>query len=967
MNNFIEKVTILVRARYPLVWLETYEETRAIQLLEKVAREQSKKIAVWSVTSGLTNLDGISIGENTQDPVGVLTAIKENKEQMIVVLKDLHKFLPEQDTMVYRKLRDLYDSLKATSKTIFILSPIVKIPTELSKSITVLTLPLPEKDELESVLQGITDGLEEVGKAGDTKAHSAFERIKEQLAHNGTKDAILSAGLGLTLNEFEDVLTKSLVQKHEIDISVIISEKEQIIKKAGMLEFYSMEKLSEMADVGGLKVMKTWIQKRKLAYSAKAKAYGLKTPKGIMLIGFPGTGKSLFAKVAAKYMQMPLIRLDMSEIASKWYGETTNKIKQALMLSVAIAPCIFWWDEVEKMFGSTGQGTHEETMRAISTILTWMQELDAPVFIIATCLSGDTIIQLADGSFKEIRSLTNEDIILSWDFKSRKIVQSTAIHKVKRDAQATTIITRTSEITATPEHKFYKLSKNGIEIVHVSELKEGDYIAAPKTIPIEGKEQELDTDVVKDKKQLYVNLPKKLTPKLSWLVGYICGDGGLCGDAQIRATDSDKNLLETYCIRMYEVFGQKPKILKTNHSEAYYAYSNSIVLKRFFERNFPEAVGKNRSVPKIIQRSTKENVAAFVQGIFDAEGTVTGEQIQMVCKDKQLILGISMLLQRFGIAPHFRETKGGYRPDKIYYRLTIAENSLRNEFLNNIGFTSERKQEKLKNIPKRRVQGRSIRSICPPTEVVERLRAALNISKSELKDYTQKWASVHSTVFDEWMRVIHTKADGFRTPYTDVTDIYKKELSKDVEQLENIRAIRWDKIIKISENKKETEVYDIHVPPHENFIAQGYISHNCNDPFALNPALMRAGRFDEVFYVDLPNQSEREEIFRIHIQKVKRNPESFDVKEFAEITNEHSGAEIEACVQDALNNAFFEDTEITSDHIVKSIRSTVPLSKKREDDLKKLREWGKTNAVSANEEEIVVEKKKKIGRKFDLS
>lgn len=529
MSSFSEKVTTLVRARYPLVYLETYEETRVISLLEKVANEQKKKIAVWSITSGLTTLDGKPIGENTQDPIGVLTAIQENKEQMIVVLKDLHKFLPEQDTMVYRKLRDLYDSLKATSKTIFILSPIVRIPIELSKSITVLTLPLPEKDEFETVLQGIMDGLEEVGKKGDDKAQKAFERIKEQLAHNGTKDAILSAGLGLTLNEFEDVLTKSLVLTHEIDIAIIVSEKEQIIKKAGMLEFYGIDRLTEMAEVGGLKAMKTWIQKRKQAYSAKAKAYGLKTPKGFLAIGFPGTGKSLLAKAAAKYMQMPMIRLDMSEIASKWYGETTNKIKQALNLAEAVSPCIFWWDEVEKMFGTTGQGTHEETMRAMSTILTWMQELDKPVFIIATC----------------------------------------------------------------------------------------------------------------------------------------------------------------------------------------------------------------------------------------------------------------------------------------------------------------------------------------------------------------------------------------------------------------------------------------------------------NEPQGLNPALMRAGRFDEVFYVDLPNPTEREEIFRIHLQKVKRNPDNFDVKIFAANTEEYTGAEIEACVQDALNNAFSQDTEITDDHILKSIKSTVPLSQKRKDDLAELRKWGKTNATSANEEEPTdeqpVEKKKKISRKFDLS
>lgn len=521
-----DDITTLVRARYPLVLLETYEETRAIQMLEKVAIEQQKKIAVWSITSGLTTLTGEPVGERTEDPVAVLNLIQESKEQMIVILKDLHKFLlPEKDVIVYRKLRDMYDSLKATSKTIFIISPMVKIPIELSKSITVLTLPLPDKEELETVLSSIIDGLEEVGKKGDEKSTKVFKRIKEQLSQNGTKDTILSAGLGLTLNEFEDVLTKSLVQKHEIDVSVIISEKEQIIKKAGSLEFYGLDKLSEMADVGGLKALKLWIQKRKQAYSLKAKAFGLKTPKGILMIGFPGTGKSLLAKVAAMYMQMPLIRLDMSEIASKWYGETTNKIKQALNLAEAVSPCIFWWDEVEKMFGSSGQGTHEETMRAISTILTWMQELNKPVFIIATC----------------------------------------------------------------------------------------------------------------------------------------------------------------------------------------------------------------------------------------------------------------------------------------------------------------------------------------------------------------------------------------------------------------------------------------------------------NDPKALNPALMRAGRFDEVFYVDLPNQTEREEIFRIHITKVKRNPDEYKVKQFAELTVDYTGAEIEASVQDALNNAFFSDSELTDDHIIASIATTIPLSKKRKDDLADLRDWGKTNAKSANlDEEPTEVKKRKTSRKIDL-
>lgn len=401
--SFKDKIIVYIKAKYPLMWLETIEEIRVIEMLESVSQDLNKNFAIWSLTSGLRKLDKEPIGENTQDPISALKVIQAYKDPLVVVMKDLHRVL-DTNNVVYRELRDMYESMKATNKTLFIISPIVKIPIELSKSITVLTLPLPEKNELEGVLQGIMDGLEECGKNGDERKQKAFEHTTEQLAHNGTKDAILSAGMGLSLNEYEDVLNKSLVEKKEIDVSVIVSEKEQIIKKAGSLEFYSAEKLANMDDVGGMDVLKDWIRKRKKAYGEKAKAFGLKSPKGALAIGFPGTGKSLLAKAVAKYMGMPLLRLDMSDVASKWYGETTNKIKLALNLACAVSPVVFWWDEVEKMFGDSGQGTHEETMRAMSTILTWMQELDKDVFIFATCNDPDKLhpALMRAGRFDEV-------------------------------------------------------------------------------------------------------------------------------------------------------------------------------------------------------------------------------------------------------------------------------------------------------------------------------------------------------------------------------------------------------------------------------------------------------------------------------------------------------------------------------------------------------------------------------------
>lgn len=376
----------LIRARYPIINLKTFEESRAEQMIAKVVRDQGQEqpidLLVWSFTQGLKCVIGDTQITSTTDPIEVLTTIETYKNPAVFILRDYHKFIRETSEVsivTIRKLRDIYDELKESSKTVILLSPTLTIPLELQKSITPLDLPLPDKSELEQVLDEL---LPSVKVAASEKV---IANIDEAL-HNGNKDAVISAGLGLTADEFEAALKRTLIDTETLDIPTIIKEKEQIIKKSGILEYYS--DMTNMAEVGGHEALKTWLKKVKQAYTPKAAKFGLQQPKGVMLTGFPGTGKSLFAKAAASILQQPLLRLDAAKLFGSHVGESEQNMSYALDLAAAVSPSILWIDEAEKVFaGSAGSGELDSgvTKRVVGKFLTWMQEHKEPVFVLCTC------------------------------------------------------------------------------------------------------------------------------------------------------------------------------------------------------------------------------------------------------------------------------------------------------------------------------------------------------------------------------------------------------------------------------------------------------------------------------------------------------------------------------------------------------------------------------------------------------
>ena len=379
----------LIRARYPIIYVVSWEEQRVEDALRAIARERGKVLHVWTVTQGFATPPN-QRDRATREPVAALDFVHTSPQKAIFLLKDFHAFIG--DFTVVRRLRDLTLALKNSYKNLVILSPILKLPPELEKEITVLDWALPDYDELGRLLDEIIRSVADAPGV-DT------DLTPEEREH------ILKAAQGLTAMEAENVFAKSLVERRAFDVDVILSEKEQIIRKSGILEYFPADQ--RFADVGGLDVLKDWMQKRTAAFSAKARDFGLPEPRGVLLLGVQGCGKSLTAKAIGAQWRLPLLRLDVGKIFAGLVGSSEENMRKAIRVAESVAPCILWLDEIEKGFSgiqSSGQTDGGTTARVFSTFLTWLQEKTVPVFVVATANQAENLPpeMLRKGRFDEI-------------------------------------------------------------------------------------------------------------------------------------------------------------------------------------------------------------------------------------------------------------------------------------------------------------------------------------------------------------------------------------------------------------------------------------------------------------------------------------------------------------------------------------------------------------------------------------
>lgn len=373
-----DEIETLVRARYPILYVVSWEEDRVIRDLRKVADAREKKLFVWSNSRGMqahTTLEQgkRTVDERSRDPLVALDTVLDHMEPALFALLDFHYYM--NDPGVARKVRDVAASLKSSYKTAVIVSPTLKIPFELQKDITVIDYDLPGIEELGALLDARIKELNESSKLNITIAPAIKEKI-------------LYAAKGLTLNEAENVFAKTLVSARrltEAEIPIILSEKEQAIRKSGILEYYRTDEA--FSDVGGLDNLKRWLTKRARAFGEEARSFGLPSPKGVLLLGIQGCGKSLCAKAVSSLWRLPLLRLDVGKVFSDLVGSSERNIREAIVVGESVAPAILWVDEIEKAFAGTQSSSFSDagtTSRVFGTFLTWLQEKTAPVFVIAT-------------------------------------------------------------------------------------------------------------------------------------------------------------------------------------------------------------------------------------------------------------------------------------------------------------------------------------------------------------------------------------------------------------------------------------------------------------------------------------------------------------------------------------------------------------------------------------------------------
>ena len=370
-----QQIDLYIRARYPVLWVVTPEEKRALAEIEQVAKEQKKRLLsgapppAWS-TRRCPNAKTSASATRWW----CSKTIYDDKEPCLWVLRDFHPFL--KDPNVVRRLREVAFSLQSSAKTVILLGPVLKIPSELEKEITVLDFDLPTALQLQTMLDSIVATLRKSGQVD-------VNLDKRQ------RGKLVQACLGLTEDEASLAIAKAVVQADGVldgrAVEAVTAEKQQIIRKSGLLEYYDNTELFD--NVGGLDVLKEWLRKRVRAFTDEARAFGLPEPKGILLVGVQGCGKSLVARSVASMWRLPLLRLDVGRLFASLVGSSEENLRNAIRVAESIAPVVLWVDEIEKGFSGVGSSNVSDAgtaARVFGSFITWLQEKQKPVFVIAT-------------------------------------------------------------------------------------------------------------------------------------------------------------------------------------------------------------------------------------------------------------------------------------------------------------------------------------------------------------------------------------------------------------------------------------------------------------------------------------------------------------------------------------------------------------------------------------------------------
>ncbi len=983
----------LIRARYPIIYIVSWEEKRVEDALRAIAQARGKKIYFWTITQGMV-LKSTGQDNATRDPMNALNFVMDSNDQALFVLKDYHPFIT--DVTITRRLRDLTVALKTSYKNLIILAPYLKLPSELEKEVTVVDYGLPDREDLDQLLEGVIQS----------------SKDKPQLNTNLTdleRDQILKAAQGLTANEAENVFAKSLVEKHKFDIDVILSEKEQIIRKSGILEYYPFSE--HIGDVGGLDLLKDWMEKRTVSFTEKARDFGLPAPRGVLLLGVQGCGKSLSAKAIGSLWRLPLLRLDVGRIFAGIVGSSEENMRKAIRVAESVAPCV----------------------------------------------AGDTLITLADGSERTIQSLYDgqdqelQVLAMNEDWQIVPVPVPVITRRPAPDLY--TVRLKHSQVQATSNHLFPVLRDGELHWIRADALQTGDCVAIPRHIPTRPDFPAMleflppatrlyaddalsfaaetfwtpqrryaayyrKSDYVKVAElahpQRYpafadvtefahghggvgtsalTRLPEKLNEDIGYLLGLIASDGYLSKRRRIGFVNTDLVLHNLFTEIMIRNFGVCPKTILNAHENknaqlrgtgdqsvfrpCYATYVDSFLLHKILH-----------NIQDRLLTMPAAFLNAWLRGYFDGDGYISSSEaadpkIVLTSKKKPINQWVRSVLQHVG----FPTTN----PESANIEITGTQNVRR--FITQVGSRHPMRKERMDawlcKPPIAQEKDRT--DLIPIGNKLRRVRQALGIG-------SQSFQSTSSSLFHRYEHNQgHPNRDRLRAIAQEMRACaeVKRQDPKELAEIEALveAPIAWSQVVSAEIADTPEFVYDMLCDEAHNFIGNLVFSHNCilwldelekgfsgtqssgmsdggttsrvfgtfltwmqdkrapafvvatsNDVTALPPELLRKGRFDEIFFIDLPAKEERKQIFNIHLRKRKRNPEDFDIDRLAEATPGFSGAEIEAVVVDALYDAFDEVTELTTESIITAAHHTVPLSMTMRERIDDLRLWAATRA-----------------------
>jgi ATP-dependent 26S proteasome regulatory subunit len=436
MADGLDRLKVLINSSTPIVVMETSEEVHAISLVRAACAESNMATFEWSIADGLVRSGGApaapqrmsaqagaeqaaALGQigrakpttrtvlspgggevnrltrammssmgadaasaasgssiyNTREPVQALANMESMTVEAVFILKDFHRHL--DDPVVVRRLRDVGQKFSANRRTVVITAPEITVPAELATLVEYFDLPLPDRDRLHEIV------------------HETFTRLSKTYTLKLQLDAAgvdaMSANLrGLTEEEAERAISQALVTRYALcpeSVTDVLDAKKQLLRHSGMLEF--IEASDNMASVGGLENLKHWLQQRRGAWEDSAREFGLEPPRGMIILGVQGCGKSLCTRAVAGEWKLPLVKFDTSAVYDKYIGETEKRIRKVFQVAEGLAPCVLWIDELEKVFAGSGPDSASAdagvSSRLLASFLSWMQDRKAPVFVAATC------------------------------------------------------------------------------------------------------------------------------------------------------------------------------------------------------------------------------------------------------------------------------------------------------------------------------------------------------------------------------------------------------------------------------------------------------------------------------------------------------------------------------------------------------------------------------------------------------